>query len=155
MNRIPPCILIALFLVFATGCGSSPQDSHGGGHIESIKSGFRVVLGEAHGSGLRGEARVIPRDDRLRIELSLEDLEPRTRYNAHLHRGTCHEGAGGGISLNSVTAGPGGRGQSVSEVSFQELNPTFHHVIMVHEPGGRHGLCGRIPTVEKLRSNST
>lgn len=128
------------------------SESRTGPDLERTNDGYRLTFEPRRGTSVRGRATVRPADTAFTILLRLEGLRKNTRYNVHLHRGSCREGGGGGRSLAPVTGGPQGKGQARSTVAYGDLNPTFDHLIMVHGPEGHHVLCADMPTVGRMRS---
>ncbi len=128
-----------------TGSGTGPG-------FERTNGGYRLNFEPRRGTTARGRATLRPADTAFTIVLRLWGLREDARYNVHLHRGNCRDGGGGGRALEPVTAGPEGTGEAESTVAYGDLNPTFDHLIMVHEPEGHHVLCAEVPTVGRMRS---
>jgi hypothetical protein len=119
--------------------------------IQIRSDGYRLSFTSQHQSTLDGVALVRPDTKTIEIEIRLRNLTPGSSYNLHLHEGTCRQGGGGGLQLNSVTPNAD-TGISTTRVDLDRLNPTMDHLIMVHRPDGHHVLCADMPSIPRLKS---
>ncbi|MFB6345765.1 MAG: hypothetical protein ABEK50_08345 [bacterium] len=146
-------VLAAVFLGslvwFQESNQSRPENSS-----KIVRSGktFRSDFSAMHESTAHGTASIRALERTFEVSISLEGLKSDARYNTHLHKGSCSEPGGGGIQLNPVIAGNSGTGTSTTSVSYDEINPTFDHLIMVHAPDQAHILCADTPRVSRLKT---
>ncbi len=141
-------VAVALVVLLGGCSGSGGSEAK---QPEKIPGGYRVDLSPSEHSDLSGQARLVVSSSVLRVTLELHNLESATPYNAHLHRGSCREGTGGGVNLNPVVGTDDGSGTSATTVPMSHLNPSYDHALMVHLPKGHHALCGDIPSVRMLK----
>lgn len=106
--------------------------------------GATVSLAAKGGSGITGDARLMPAGDSVRIALSLTGLTEGQDYPAHVHTGTCSAGGGVDQPLSSVTGQAGGTGSSTSTLGASAFADTTHF-IQVHGSGGTPVACGDLP----------
>lgn len=99
---------------------------------------------------LRGTATVQSTGDTLTIRLSIRNTRSETRYNSHLHVGECSVGAGGGVQLEPVVGTGEDTAINRSLIPLDRLDLARPHLIMVHQPGGKHALCGNLPTMTRF-----
>lgn len=129
------------------GNTGSPRHSR----VERTRGGYRAGFAPMHESPADGRVTFRPVEGGFRVRVRLRGLDPGARYNTHYHRGTCRQPGGGGIQLNPVLSTEEGTGVSETTVRYGEINATFDHLVMVHDPNQHHILCANVPGVRRLR----
>lgn len=150
-------ILLGLILPLAVlACGETGMQE--GGEMEEDAAGdtaaadagtmqapgATVSLAAKGGSGISGDARLMPAGDSVRIAVSLTGLTEGQGYPAHVHTGSCSAGGGVDQPLSSVTGQAGGTGSSTTALAASVLADTSHF-IQAHGSGGAPVACGDLP----------
>lgn len=151
--------LLIVFLLVTAGMlagvayYSTGTDEASRGTLSFDRSGgsFSSDFVTMHETSASGTAAIEPVEGGFTIEVYLRGLTPNERYNTHYHRGTCRQPGGGGLQLEAVQASESGSGVSRNQLSYEEFNPTFHHLVMVHAPDQHHILCADVPSVDRLK----
>ena len=157
MRRKTTTTLLGLLLPLAVlACGETGTQEGGG--MEEMSDddtaaaeaaateepGATVSLAAKGGSGISGDARLMPAGDSVRVALSLTALTEGQSYAAHVHTGTCSTGGGVDQPLSPVAGQAGGTGSSTSTLAASVFADTTHF-IQVHGSGGTPVACGDLP----------
>lgn len=153
-NRVLTVVLLLSALILG-GVGYFWTGSSGTvtrGSLRVVEDGFVVDLSPVHSSDARGSITFRPTSNSVTVSVQLKDLRPESKYNVHLHQGSCSRGGGGGVGLNPVQSDSKGTGSSRKRVAFDRLNSDQDHMVMVHRPNQHHALCGDAPSIQQLKT---
>ena len=141
MNRslAPLFALSASLVLLACDRGSERE-----GIREPEPESLEVRLGAVGTSGMTGEARLTPREDKLAVNVVLEGALQDERYVAQLHRGRCGNELGVVAPIGEATV-TGGRNRITGSIDRASLAPGESRFVQVlRGEDGTAVACGNV-----------
>lgn len=161
MSRIPnrTAALVGVLALAAAATAASFADPD---RAQEMEPEVTVELSEKNGSGVTGTARIYEKGEMgehremeedeaherekgergkmhaHRVVVELRGLEAGATYPVHVHQGTCAEGGGVVLPLESVTGGEDGTGSSTTEVSPEQMHEMMKKLMEAR--GGMEGM---------------
>ena len=133
----------------ATATSPLPAAQENNQANQAAASQQQVPLEALGGSGITGNAALVPAGGGYQVILTLGGGRSGGAHAAHVHTGTCDNLGGVVAPLQPVTTDASGGGSSTSVVNVPPATLlNGQHVISVHEAGGNPGspvACGAIP----------